>query len=425
MERSIFQRHTLLPKRQTVESAVMMEVYTDFDSCGWPAGEWDEFVDRISGDIFLTYDWQRIWWKYYGRGRLLRVYAFRVGEQWVGLVPMFVESIRLGPLSIRRAKPVGSDHSFGHFRPAIDPAYFEPVLRMLLEDLAGLECDQVLLGPLAGRYSHAEAFIRSLHESGGDFRLGERRYEQIYYRLEADYERWLKGLKTSRRKSIQREFRRIDKLSISFTLTSAEEDTFEAMFDEFVQLHQRNWNEQGKLGHFGDWPRSRMFHKELARAQMKAGRLRLLRICFSDGSFSYAYNFRCGDMYWEYLSARTPPRGERFSMGRILHAETVRRGIEEGVRWIDSMQGKYGYKQELGGECRMQRLAVLSRRGFGRRIRLELFGGAAKLLHLLYYKVYFCRLAMRLPLRRRRGLSEYWIRACGELRGALKAEGPV
>ncbi len=402
--------------------ALTMEVYTDFASCGL-AQAWDAFVERVSGDIFLTFDWQRIWWKYYGRGRSLRVYIFRVGEEWVGLVPMFTETVRLGPLWVRRAKMVGSDYSFGHFRPAIVTDCLGPVLGAMLEDLRRLGCDQVLLGPLAGRYEYGETLREALSKMiGAKFTCRQLRYPQTYYKLADDYEQWLRGLKTSHRKSVRKEYRRLENQTISFTIEFAGEERLEEMFDEFVRLHQQNWNEQGKLGHFGDWPHSAAFHSELARAQIKKERLRLMRIGFSDGSCGYAYNYRCGDMYYEYLSARTFDSPEGVSMGRVIHAETVKRCAIESVKWIDSMQGRYDHKSELEGRCLPQRLLVLEGRGAGRRIRIGLFRLAAELVHLLYYKLYFCRLATHLSTRRRRGLREGWIRACGELRGTVKAE---
>jgi CelD/BcsL family acetyltransferase involved in cellulose biosynthesis len=409
----------LRPKTGEVGTGtVTMEVFTDFASCGPLARAWDSFVERISGDIFLTFDWQRIWWKYYGRGRSLRVYLFRADEKWVGLVPMFTETVRLGPLWIRQAKMVGSGHSsFGHFRPAIEPAYLRPILRALAEDLEDSSCDQVILGPMAGRYAQYPFLLGALREgcAGGYRAPREKTQVQTYYSLGENFEEWVRGLTSSQRSVVRRDYRNLEKQSLSFTVEEAGEETWEEMFDEFIRFHQSYWNGQGKLGHFRDWPQSPAFHREVARAQVKRGRLLLLRLRCSDGSRAYAYNYRCGGMYFNLLLARTTDSPTGVSVSRLLHSEMVKHAVFESVRWIDAMRGKYEYKLRLGGECYPLRTITLNRGGLLRRIRMGLFCGAAKLFHLVYYKIYFCRLGIRIPPRYRRGLWESWIRACGNL----------
>ena len=85
------------------------------------------------------------------------------------------------------------------------------------------------------------------------------------------------------------------------------------------------------------------------------------------------------------------------------------------------MVGNFAFKNELGGEHFPMRMIYLNRNNPGGRFRAELFRRAAELFHLLYYKVYFSRIAARLPLRWRGGLWKTWIRSCGDLRGACKA----
>ena len=72
--------------------------------------EWDEFIEGIDGEIFLTYDWCRIWWKYYGAGRELRIFVIRRDKAIIGILPVFLERLGFAPLGLRVVRFVGTDH---------------------------------------------------------------------------------------------------------------------------------------------------------------------------------------------------------------------------------------------------------------------------------------------------------------------------
>jgi len=88
---------------------IEVEAYRDFEACSGIREEWDFLVEALEGEIFLTYDWCRVWWKYYGKGRKLLILVFRCQGKVVGLLPVFHERIWLGPLSSRVVKIVGTD----------------------------------------------------------------------------------------------------------------------------------------------------------------------------------------------------------------------------------------------------------------------------------------------------------------------------
>lgn len=405
-----------LEQQETASKETLsMDVFREFDACRDLAPEWDAFVERVSGDIFLTYDWCRIWWKYFGKGRQLRIYLFRADRELVGLMPMFLETVRIGPISVRRAKMVSSDSSTSQFRPAIEAEFLGPVVETLLEDIETFACDQIVLGPLAGRYASYPELLDCLRQACGGKREPEIKedFVQTYYPLAASHDRWLETLSSPQRNLFGRDYRNLKKQGLSFLFEVADGETWEAMFDDFVELHQEYWNRKGKLGHFGGLPQSLSFYRELARAQLDRGRLRLFCLRCSDGSRAYSYNFRCGDMYFEYILARSLDAPQGVSVSRLLHSETVKQATGESAEWVDTMRGEYEYKRRLGGRTFPLRLIYLNRADPLGRIRIRLFNGAIRLLHLFYYKIYFYRLSPKLPLHRRKGLWNVWVRTCG------------
>ena len=78
-----------------------IEVFQSFDDAKALQKEWDEFIARIDGEIFLTYDWCRIWWKYYGRGRDLKIFVMRQDGAIIAILPVFLEKLGIAPFGLR------------------------------------------------------------------------------------------------------------------------------------------------------------------------------------------------------------------------------------------------------------------------------------------------------------------------------------
>src|SRR5665811_780501 len=70
---------------------------------------WDSFMEEMNAEIFLTYDWCQLWWKYYGKDRHLKIYIFHLSDRIIGILPVFMEKIWLGPFNIKIVKIVCTD----------------------------------------------------------------------------------------------------------------------------------------------------------------------------------------------------------------------------------------------------------------------------------------------------------------------------
>ena len=111
-----------------------MAVFDLFDQAGLSREEWDEFILSIGGSLYVTYDWCRIWWRhYYSSHRRLRLFVFREGTRLIGLAPMFIDHIRLGFITIRLAKRVGSDFTLTMFALPLSPNHTEAIYRRLVD----------------------------------------------------------------------------------------------------------------------------------------------------------------------------------------------------------------------------------------------------------------------------------------------------
>lgn len=380
-------------------------------------GRWDDLAASVGSEIFLTYDWCRIWWKHYGKDRDLRIWVFQKGTELVGVVPVFLEKIWLGPVYVRAAKLVGSDHTMAQFSLPIVSDHIAEVIEKLAESLLKQRWDVAHMGPIAGLCSHYEKLKEALEKAFGSacgISFSEKQV-QTYFLVADTWEAQLASLSKNARRNIKRKCQALkDALQNrpgDLTLEFATIQNVDEIFHEFVNMHQKHWKKEGRLGHFDDWPDSFDFHKEMAHAQLKYDRLRLMRIRWGECCLGYEYTYKFGDRYFAFLNSRTDMEDvANVNVGTTIFTEQIKKAMSENVRYVDAMRAKYDYKMRLGGKLfPMRDIYVFQKRILSRSL-VYMFRLLSRLLHLCYYKMWFMRIAPKLPLRRR-PLWRKWIRS--------------
>ena len=164
-----------LEKNKTTQTNILVEVMGDFNQLEPMRTEWDKFVESIGGEIFLTYDWSRVWWRYYGAGRQLQIFIFRQDGALVGIIPMFFEKIWLGPVFIRAAKIVGSDFTISTFTPPIKAEFIREVIQSFLAKLAAeYRWDVLHIGPISGIFGDCDELFSLCREyAGAEYRVSK------------------------------------------------------------------------------------------------------------------------------------------------------------------------------------------------------------------------------------------------------------
>lgn len=426
MNSEMVNTHGTMGQRETCDcrsasgEEVHLEVFDDFDELAWMQQEWDDFVESVRAEIFLTYDWCKIWWKHYGKNRDLRVFVFRSNDELVGIIPLFFEKIWLGPVFVRVAKILGTDFTITTVSLPILSDSVEAVMKEFLGGiLTKYKLDIVHLGPLCGLYPSMDLMkvCSELLNSSYCVKQSNSGF-QTYVRLAASWEKHLSGLSSNMRRTIKRSYRDICGIGGDDTKTLvtdiAKPDNCEETFDKFVQMHQLHWRKLGKLGHFADWPSALVFHREMARAQLERGRLRLVEVKLGSLCLGYEYDYKFGNKYHAFLNARASlgevsGAGPGVSLGSVVFSEQLKRALKENVDYIDMMPGTDEYKRRLGGESfPIRNMYVFPKKLFVL-IRVFLFRAFSCLLNFCYYRMWFCRIAPKLPFKRR-SLWKIWIR---------------
>ncbi|MDB6169021.1 MAG: hypothetical protein JWM88_1885 [Verrucomicrobia bacterium] len=375
---------------------------------------WNAVVAQSGADIYQTFEWCEIWWKYYGTKRQLHVQLFFEQDRLIGVFPGFVENLRIGPAALRIAKPVGTDYTLNLSNLAILPEFIEAavgrVLRYFVEECA---CDLVLIGPLSGpnaRIDQLVALGRQMPEIVGDVRARGDSCN-TYFALPDSFETYLKQLDKKQRSNFKRMMDQSSKAHrITFDVISDEERATPA-FEEFCRQHETQWRTDGKLGHFGDWPHAVEFNRELIHALAGRGCVRFYRILADDAVISAQYCFVFGKtVYWRLPSRVRSAEWDRLSLGTMGLVKMVDALISEGVTVIEGGRGHYAYKVHHGASEFPLRTLQFVRRGTASAVKVRLFTLCARILDFVYYRIVFMRIAPRVRSLQR-PLWPFWIRA--------------
>ncbi|QPF86543.1 GNAT family N-acetyltransferase [Bradyrhizobium genosp. L] len=396
------------------DTPIVASVANSFEQAGISPEEWDSFVLSVGGRLYSSYDWCRIWWHHYGRGRELRLFVFRKGERLVGLAPMFIERLWLGPVTIRIAKRLSADFVSAVFALPVSPQWAGIIYRQILTNFVDVEqCDAVWFGYLPAGDPTLAALRAVAGHPGGSVALARDMATgvEVSFQLPDRFDTYVAGLEKRARQNYRRQLNLLNK---SFTVESclvSEPDDAAAAFLTFEEAHTEQWLADRRPGYFGDWPGSRAFNRDLVSRLAQTGQVRLMTLNADGRSVASQYALTFGpNCHWRLPARSTEREMGRYGLGVLGLMQLLEQMTGEGIRYVDAGPGRYDYKVQYGGE-ESDFLSILvksTRAGSSRRV--SLFLALSDLVHLLYYRIWRLKLAPRQPLRYG-SLWRTWIRA--------------
>jgi CelD/BcsL family acetyltransferase involved in cellulose biosynthesis len=389
-------------KQMINDNKISFDIYNSFDDLADMKNDWDDFIEKLHGEIFLSYDWCRIWWKYYGKGRKLLIIMFRNGSEIIGILPVFHEKIRMGFFPIRSIKIVGTDFTNTTMSIPINHLFIEPVLccfRNIIEK--EWQWDIIRIGSISGKYEYTSKLVNGFKIAFGDIATVEKKEEDVetYFDVPVGWDEYLKQLSTKQRTNARRAFKALTTRNLNVSYHYADRENMRESFDNFVQMHQSYWNKQKMPGHFMAWPQAYEFHLEQATKQAERGKLRLLQIKINGKSVAYEYSYSNGLVQHWFLYGRSP---DAYELGFGFHWLALRAKLEfaadEGVSCIDDMRGKYEYKQLMGGKVLPINSIYISPTKSIARQRIFIARHVIKIINIIYYKIWRMRLAQQFKI---------------------------
>ena len=375
---------------------------------------WDRAALRLGASIYMSYDWTRLWWQFYGSNHLLRVFIFTVENEVVGIVPVCIDCLRVWPLRFRVAKLVGSNIPPKVFNPPVHPewagAIFQRILRQLFQEDA---CDLLSFGPVSALYPPSESLFKACKDESALISHARETSDTVHtiWELPHTLDEFYQSLSRNERKNRKADFKKLEQEHGAKIEVLSSSPEAEAEFENFTRQHAAQWRREGKPGHFGAWPRALEYNRALVDAQAKLGRVRFVRIQSNSGTLASIYAFAFGGSYYCELPARSAdPQWNRVSLGPAGIVAAIGAAIAEGMTRLEGGLAHYDYKLRLRAtEHRASIVRVVGKK-LRSRLSSRFFGGLRLCLLFSYHKLWYQRLAPRLSQERTRSQWPFWLR---------------
>lgn len=376
------------------------------------AQDWRILAEEVDADIFARPEWLTVWWARFGASRRLACMVARQNGVLVGVLPFAIERIWLGPIPFRVARIAGTDPNYLVLQPAVRNDWLDTLLQAAMTYLLGAEsCLAVSFTPV----SELSAFLKSLQSiASADPALSlldEAAGTHVVFDLPDSFETYLNQLSRNRRSQFRRRLK-----SLEQTFGAKRECVFPdaAGVDAFADFHAQQWEAVGRGGHFSDWPGSAAVYRDLAELTAATGVVQIDRLTGNIGELAAEFSVVAGrTAHWRLPARLLDPEVERLGAGKVVFLLMFERFIANGVTRIEGGRGKYDYKLDYGGRDVPVRRQIVTRASAWSRLRLKALLAWADLIHLLYYRIWFLKLAPRLRQKiggRPRPLWRLWIR---------------
>lgn len=309
--------------------------------------EWRELNLRArAGTMFLGPEWLVPWWKHFGEGREPATICVREGGRLIGLLPLFLERVRLGGIEVRRLAflgdgDTGCDYLDVLAEPGREREVLDHCLSKLVElpwdlcDLDGVWRESFTALQLAQRFPPGKAV-------SGVVRDGRVRFVCPHIPLTGTWEQYLEGL--GRRENLRRREKWIYRQPGVSIACAREPDAAAKATDEFLALHRARWAVEGGSDGLTD-ARHEAFHRDASQELARAGMLRMYTLYAARRPVASVYGVVQADRFNYYQSGYDPNWASR-SVGLVLLARTVQDAFAEGLREFDFLRGNEGYKGE-------------------------------------------------------------------------------
>jgi CelD/BcsL family acetyltransferase involved in cellulose biosynthesis len=295
------------------------------------ATTWNRLALR-SGNVFSTYEWASLWRHHFHRDRPYGTVTVRWnGPDPLAIVPLVGSS--LGPLQVVRLAGHGLADELG---PVCDPADLPRVAPHVLAAVRTFQPDaDLFLGDaMPGRIGWDEqARARVLaREASPVLRIAGRTWDQYL----ADRGRRF-------RKHVGVLERRVMRLPGAMMRRVEGADELPSALDALFALHRARW------GPWSRFARAEAFHRAFAAAALGHGWLRLWLLEIGGQSVAASYGFRFGSVSCVYQYGRDRD-WDRYSVGSVLVASTIRAAMEEGAGEFRHLRGDEPYKRRFADD---------------------------------------------------------------------------
>ena len=395
-------------------SALTCRLFRGFTDLDYLRGAWDQACLRAGGSVYMTYDWVRVWWEFYGGGAELRLFVFFDGETIEAIMPLYIVTLGFGPLRFRVARLVGANIPPKVFDPPVPESCAENVIGHVVEQLFRNDaCDLLSLGPVSELQPVARS-VETVCSKRKSLVHGPQIMNGVYsvFHVPESMDDYYASLSKNERKNRRKyELRLLAKEFETRVDVVSDAPAVAHEFERFAEQHREQWAAERTTGHFGAWPRALDYNRALVKAQAEAGRLRFIRIMANGEVIANQYTFAFGDRYyWELPSRVVDQKWDRFSLGPTGIVTMIDQAIREDISTVEGGLAHYDYKIRLGArEYRTLTFRIVSNKVISR-LRFAFHSFVRTCWSYGYNKLWYRRVMPRLPRVFWRPRCERWLR---------------
>lgn len=317
--------------------------------------DWRSLEARsIRNSLFLGWDWQRLWWSYYGEGRELRILVARAGGQVAGLFPLYLERHRYAKvILVRKLRPIGSggDTSPDDLGMLADPSCEHAVAQAFVRHLLNRSAGWQLLD-LVDLQSDSPLVACLLEHAAQQPTLVQRAPPNLitYGDLPADWDSYRQSLSRNRREVLGRKRRKFAQQEGARFYQIVEDAQIDAAFDRLAELHRLRW--EGRTDNLSFTSSQYLgFHRDLMHALNAERRLLLYALELQGEVIAMFYGFRQAETCY-YFQAGFDPAHAALSPGEVLMGYVIEAVIGAGCTTFDMLKGDYGHKRHFFQQTR-------------------------------------------------------------------------
>ncbi len=301
------------PAELRLEEAEELDAFRD---------EWDALAVR-SRNIFATWEWLSLWRRQFADDRRLRIVGCRApGGELVAVLPLYVAGTR--PVRVLGFLGRGQGDELG---PVCAPGDRQSAADALRRTIESAGCDLFLGDDLAGDFGWAEQL---------GARVTDRMASPLVRFQEQGWDEFMAVRSVSNRRQLGRLERRLSEQGLSYRLAT-DPGRLDEDLDNLFALHEARW--RGSPWFVSAKP----FHREFAATALGRGWLRLwlMELEGKPAAAWLGYRFAGVESYYQ---AGRDPAWDKFSVGGVLLAHTIRSALEDHMDEYRFLRGAEGYK---------------------------------------------------------------------------------
>ena len=305
------------------------------------AADWESVLSVSPvNSLFLSHQWQEVWWESFGDGRQMDGFYLTAPEG--NGVAAIASLARVGDT----VSFMGSQDTFDYNDFMIRPGYEQVFFQSLLDRLADKDYEELRLDSLIESSPTLELLPGIARKHGYTVEIEQEDVTSGVV-LPETWEDYLGYLSKKDRHELRRKLRRLDANGEWRSYSVTAPGDVAGRLDEFLHLMRSSKTDKAE---FMTPEREQFFHRITERmAELDLIRLYFLdlegetvaaSLCFDYGSSRLLYN------------SGYNPEFAYYSVGLLLNAMCLRDAIEEGFEYFDFLRGPEPYKQHLGGRQR-------------------------------------------------------------------------